>query len=142
MNITYRCDLIGIDWHQLKATLAADNFDNGRTPEQLERSFQNSHAVCIAWWNDEVVGTARVLSDGICNAYLVDLWTLSRCRRHGIGRAMTKRLLCLLPGQHVYLQADDDLIDFYQKLGFDKQPSGLSQIVGTWLTNDSSQLNS
>lgn len=142
MNITYRSDLVGIDWHQLKGTLTADNFDNGRTPEQLEKSFQNSHAVCIAWLNDEIVGTARVLSDSVCNAYLVDLWTLSRCRRKGIARAMTEQLLCLLPGQHVYLQADDDLVDFYQKLGFEQQPFGLSRIVGKWLANDSSYSNS
>ena len=29
--------------------LAVDKFDNGRTPDQLERSFQNSYAVAIAW---------------------------------------------------------------------------------------------
>jgi ribosomal protein S18 acetylase RimI-like enzyme len=139
MEICYRLDLCHVDWQELKAALFADNFDNGRTPEQLRCSFQNSYAACIAWSDDKIVGTARVLSDGVCNAYLVDLWTLSRFRRQGIGRAMTDQLLTRLAGQHVYLQADDDLIDFYQRLGFTKQPSGLSRVVGKWLVNGPQQ---
>jgi len=34
--------LEGIDWEQAKADLAADQFDNGRTPEALRRSFEQS----------------------------------------------------------------------------------------------------
>jgi NOL1/NOP2/fmu family ribosome biogenesis protein len=39
-----------------------------------------------------------------------------------------------MPGQHVYLQADD-AADFYRKLGFVEQPMGLRKIVGTYLEN-------
>jgi ribosomal protein S18 acetylase RimI-like enzyme len=136
MNIQYRNDLHEIDWPALKAALALDNFDNGRTPEQLQRSFQNSRAACIAWHEGELVGTARVLSDGVCNAYLVDLWTSSRFRRRGIAREMVERLLSGLCGQHVYLQADDDLVEFYRRLGFADQPTGMSRIIGKWLVTD------
>jgi ribosomal protein S18 acetylase RimI-like enzyme len=136
VNIEYRDHLSDVDWTALKAALAADNFDNGRSPEQLQRSFENTHAVCIACGEGGVVGTARVLSDGVCNAYLVDLWTLSSLRRQGIARAMIARLLDRLPGQHVYLQADDDLIEFYRRVGFVEQPSGMSRVVGRWLANE------
>lgn len=136
MQILYRDDLHEVDWRALKAALAADNFDNGRTPQQLQRSFQNSHAACIAWHEGELVGTARVLSDGVCNAYLVDVWTTSRLRRQGIAREMVQRLLRGLPGQHIYLQADDDLVEFYRRLGFAEQPTGMNRVVGKWLVND------
>ena len=139
MNIEYRSDCDGIDWRALKATLLADDFDNGRSPQQLQKSFRNSQGVCIAWYEGQVIGTARTLSDGVCNAYLVDVWTRSDLRRRGIARAMINRLLGDLPGQHVYLQADEGLVEFYRRLGFSEQPVGMSQIVGTWLVNDSVQ---
>ena len=34
--------LEGIDWEQAKADLAADAFDNGRSPDALRRSFEQS----------------------------------------------------------------------------------------------------
>lgn len=136
MNVEYRSDCREIDWRALKVSLAGDDFDNGRTAEQLQRSFENSQGVCIAWCEGKVVGTARMLSDGVCNAYLIDVWTRSDLRRRGIARAMINRLLGDLPGQHVYLQADEDLVEFYRRLGFKAQPFGMSQIVGTWLAND------
>jgi len=135
MAITYRNDMAEIDWRSLKAALAADEFDNGRTPEQLRRSFQNSSAVCIAWSERDTVGTARVLSDGVCNAYLVDLWTLSTFRRRGIARGMVERLCAGLTGQHIYLQADGELVPFYRRLGFMEQPVGMSRIIGRWLVH-------
>jgi hypothetical protein len=71
-SITYSHTLAGIDWAQLKLNLKQDDFDNGRTPEQLRLSFENSRHVVFAWSEGRVVGKSRVLSDGVCNAYLVD----------------------------------------------------------------------
>jgi hypothetical protein len=136
MNVEYRNDLEGVNWPILKSALAADNFDNGRTPEQLQRSFQNSYAVSIAWLDGEIVAIARALSDEICNAYLVDLWTISRLRRQGIAKEMVTRLLSVLAGQHVYLQADLELIEFYHCVGFVEQPYGMSRVIGRWLVNE------
>ena len=93
MDIHYTRTVAGVDWDRLKADLNADDFDNGRTPEQLKRSFANSHAVCFAWAEGSVVGTARVLSDGVCNAYLVDVWTLTPYRGKGIATQMINLLL-------------------------------------------------
>ncbi|MBC7932220.1 MAG: GNAT family N-acetyltransferase [Rubrivivax sp.] len=116
----------------MKATLAGDDFDNGRTPEQLRASFEQSHAAVIACDGGRIVGTARVLSDGVCNAYVVDVWTLSPYRRRGVARRMIETLEAGLKGQHVYL-VTDDAADFYKKLGFKEQPTGMSKVVGVWL---------
>jgi len=85
--------LEGIDWPRVKADLAADDFDNGRSPEALRRSFEQSQHVAIARDGAIVVGTARLLSDGVCNAYLVDVWTSSAYRRQGIATAMLRALI-------------------------------------------------
>jgi ribosomal protein S18 acetylase RimI-like enzyme len=130
--------LEGIDWAQAKADLAADDFDNGRSPEALRRSFEQSQHVAFARDGDRVVGMARLLSDGVCNAYLVDVWTASAYRRRGIGSAMIRRLLDEVPGHHVGLQTDHAQ-QFYESLGFRAQPEFWSIVVGSWLDNDANR---
>src|ERR1700751_3920051 len=107
--MTVRIDesLEGIDWAQAKADLAADDFDNGRSPQALRTSFERSQHVAIARDGGRVVGMARLVSDGVCNAYLLDVWTMTAYRRRGIGSAMVRRLMDGVPGQHVGLQTDD-----------------------------------
>ena len=136
MPVSFHTDCDGVDWHALKSTLAGDDFDNGRTPAQLERSFRASACVVFAKRGDAIVGTARALSDGVCNAYVVDLWTHSTLRRHGIGRRMLELLIAPLQGQHVYLFTDDRH-DFYTSCGFVPRGAGMEHVVGTWLQNAS-----
>ena len=133
--MTVRVDgsLEGIDWVQAKADLAADDFDNGRTAEALRRSFEQSQHVAFARDGDRVVGMARLLSDGVCNAYLLDVWTASAYRRRGIASAMIRHLLEQVPGQHVGLQSESP--GLYASLGFKPQPEFWSIVVGTWLDN-------
>jgi predicted GNAT family acetyltransferase len=132
MNITYQTDLEGVDWAEMKAAVAADEFDNGRTPDQLRRSFEASHVACVAYADGELVGTARALSDGVCNAYIVDVWTRSDMRRRGIARSMLATLESRLRGQHIYLFSDDRA-DVYRACGYRDRPVGLEKVVGTWL---------
>ncbi|HKY25177.1 MAG TPA: GNAT family N-acetyltransferase [Gaiella sp.] len=138
--MTVRIDgsLEGIDWAEAKADLAADAFDNGRSPDALRRSFEQSRHVAFARDGRRVVGMARLLSDGVSNAYLVDVWTASAYRRRGIASAMVRRLLDEVPGQHVGLQTDDAQA-FYASLGFGAQPEFLSLVVGSWLDNDANR---
>ena len=134
MAITYTLNLDGVDWEEMKTILVEDDFDNGRSPEQLQRSFENSHSACIAYADGRIIGTARALSDGVCNAYIVDVWTYSPFRRQGVARTMLEKLLEGLPGQHVYLFTDH-AVGFYKKLGFEERPTGLERVVGEWLVN-------
>jgi ribosomal protein S18 acetylase RimI-like enzyme len=136
VTVTVRIDNSpdGIDWDRAKADLAADAFDNGRSPEALRKSFQQSQHVAFARDGDRVVGMARLLSDGVCNAYLVDVWTASTYRRQGIASAMTRLLLEAVPGQHVGLQTGSAQ-RFYESLGFRPQPEFWSCVAGTWLDN-------
>jgi predicted GNAT family acetyltransferase len=138
--VTVRIDgsLDGIDWEQAKADLVADAFDNGRSADALRRSFEQSQHVAFARDGDRVVGMARVLSDGVCNAYLVDVWTASSHRRQGIATAMIRHLLERVPGQHVGLQTDD-AARVYESLGFRPQPEFFSLVVGRWLDNEANR---
>ncbi len=140
MRVRLDRSLDGVDWARAKADLAADDFDNGRTAEALRRSFEQSRYVVLARDDDDdggggtgrVVGMARLLSDGVCNAYLLDVWTASGYRRRGIATSMVRALLAQVPGQHVGLQTTDAQ-GFYASLGFRPQPEFMSSVVGVWL---------
>ena len=131
-------DIDRVDWVRAKADLASDDFDNGRSPEVLRRSFEHSPHVAFAWWDGKLVGMARMLSDGVCNAYLIDVWTQSSVRRRGVATAMVTRLSSAVPGQHIGLQTDD-AIAFYSCLGFRRQPEFMGLVVGRWLDNEANQ---
>jgi len=134
MAIHYSTSSEGVDWVALKATLAGDHFDNGRTPEQMERSFRASFRCAYARHGDRFVGIARALSDGVCNAYIVDMWTHSAYRRRGVGRRMLDLLCEALVGQHVYLFTDDQP-EFYAACGFAPRGTGMERVIGRWLDN-------
>jgi predicted GNAT family acetyltransferase len=133
MTITFRLNLENVDWDQVKAKVCEDKFDNGRTAEQLQKSFENSYATCLAYDEDKIIGKARALSDGVCNAYVVDVWTYTPYRCQGIASQMMQHLLEKLSGQHVYLFTDEDTVPFYHHLGFKEQEIGLGRVVGGWL---------
>lgn len=130
--------LEGIDWVQATADLAADAFDNGRSAAALRASFHQSQHVALARDGDRLVGMARLLSDGVCNAYLVDVWTMATYRRQGIASAMVRLLVEQVPGQHIGLQTDDAQ-ELYRSLGFRQQPEFWSLVSGRWLENDANR---
>lgn len=132
---SYRMDLTEVDWGEMKRKLTADNFDNGRSPEQLAASFRNSQVTVIAYAGDEIIGTVRALSDGVCNAYVVDVWTWRPYRHRGVATRMMELALEQLPGQHVYLFTDS-AADLYRKLGFSRsRHEGFERVMGRWLDN-------
>ncbi|HEY8028927.1 MAG TPA: GNAT family N-acetyltransferase [Gaiellaceae bacterium] len=138
MTIRYDGSLDGVDWERAKADLAADHFDNGRSAGALRRSFEQSQHIAFARDGNRIVGMARMLSDGVCNAYVVDVWTKSDYRRRGIASTLMRMLADAVPGQHIGLQTDDARA-LYRSLGYKPQPEFWSHVVGTWLDNDANR---
>lgn len=132
--ISLRTDLRGVDWEALRLDLIADGFHNGRSTRQLRLSFENSTHVAMGFDGTRCIANARLLSDGVGNAYVVDVWTHSAYRHRGIARQAMQLLLDAVPGQHVYL-GTDDAAGFYTKLGFAPQMQGMALIVGSYLDN-------
>lgn len=132
MAYLYKTDLTSISWQSFKDRLSEDHFDNGRSAEQLKSSYENSTYTMIVLDGSEIIATARVLSDGVCNAYLVDVWTFSPYRKQGVAKEMIVRLSANLEGQHIGLFTDDQ-VNYYQSIGFDIEPTGMSKVKGQWL---------
>ncbi len=134
--IDYRSDLKGVDWEALRKDLIADDFHNGRTTAQLRLSFENSACVAMAFDDKRCIGNGRLLSDGVGNAFVIDVWTQGDYRSQGIASKIMRILIDYVPGQHIYLQTDD-AVGFYKTLGFREQPTGMSMIAGDYLRNSS-----
>jgi GNAT superfamily N-acetyltransferase len=133
MPITYTSDVAAIDFSDLVRALATDSFHNGCTPDELRLCCDRSHSVVFARAEGgAIIGMARLLSDGVCNAYLVDVWTASPYRLRGIASTMVNHLLETVPGQHVGLFTKH-AEPFYRTLGFDREDVGMSRVVGSWL---------
>ena len=128
----FSTDISEVDWRLLKDSLVAGSFCNGRTPDEYKRSAKGSFLNVFVYFGVDIVGNGRILSDGVCNAYIVDVWTAPAHRRNGIAREMVRILCDAVPGQHVYLQTDDAQ-DFYGKCGFESQDFGMGRVVGSWL---------
>ena len=138
MSYIYTTDSRVINFDTLRQDLVADDFHNGRTTRQLQLSFDNSAIAVYVLDGSRCIATARALSDGVCNAYIVDVWTLSDYRRQGIASDMMNIIIEALPGQHLYLFTDDQ-VAFYTQLGFRQRPVGLELVSGEWLQNDTRQ---
>ncbi len=137
-----------VHWEALRQALIDNEFHNGRTTHQLKLSFENSQLQAYASDGERCIGTARALSDGVGNAYIIDVWTHSLClkqgvgskvsearyRKQGVATAMMKMIMGKCQGQPIYLQTDD-AIAFYRELGFNDQPLGMSIVVGDYLQN-------
>jgi GNAT superfamily N-acetyltransferase len=136
MTITYQTDTDGVDWAAMRQALIDDHFHNGRTVEQYRVSFENSAHSVIAYDGERIIGTARMLSDGVCNAYIVDVWTESAYRRQGIAREMLAILESRAAGQHVSLWTDD-MQAFYEACDYRVNPANTlyEKVVGRWLDN-------
>lgn len=134
-TVTYTKSLTQVDWAELVDDLIADNFHNGRTVDEMRRSFENSAVVVLALdENGRIIGTVRALSDGVCNAYVVDVWTRTDYRRQGVGARMMALMEEELSGQHVYLFTDD-MVPFYQTIGYQPQETGMGKVIGRWLNH-------
>jgi len=134
MNLRYETNSENIDWEIFKSDLIADDFHNGRTTRQLQASFANSQVQIYVLDETRCIASARALSDGVCNAYVIDVWTQSVYRHQGIASKMMEMIIVACPGQHIYLFTDD-AVDFYKKNGFVERPVGLETVSGEWLQN-------
>lgn len=134
MNLQYETNSDKINWEAFKSDLIADEFHNGRTTQQLQNSFNNSQVQIYVLDGMRCIASARALSDSICNAYVVDVWTQTDYRRLGIASKMMEMIITACPGQHIYLFTDD-AVEFYKKNGFVERPVGLEIVSGEWLDN-------
>ena len=102
-------------------SLLADQTDwaRGRQESDVRQALQHCHAVLGAWNGSRLVGFARVISDGVYVAQILDLIVDESCRGRGLGSRMIARLLEHCAGiEVVMLTCGSEQERFYQRFGF------------------------
>ena len=97
--------------------------------EQLQRAMKNSYYVVYAYAGEQLIGTGRVISDGVTNGYLCGLGVRLNYRNRGIGKEITKKLMerCKKDHLHIQLLCSEKLIPYYESLGFTTFTVGMKQ---------------
>lgn len=90
-------------------------------PEQLEAAVLGSSRVVTARYGEQLLGLARVVSDGVTIAYLQDVLVRPELQREGVGRQLVQAALEPFAGcrQKVLLTDDEPRQRaFYESLGY------------------------
>jgi ribosomal protein S18 acetylase RimI-like enzyme len=96
-----------------------------RPVEDFERALAGSWAQCAAWRGGQLLGFARVISDGCLHAYINEMIVLPEAQGLGIGRELMLRLLARCHAQgirDIQLFAAAGKSGFYRGLGFELRP--------------------
>lgn len=77
----------------------------------------------------QLLGFARVISDGVFYASIWDVAVVPSWQRIGLGRGLIERLLQKLTADGIpliTLYAERDVVGLYEKLGFKSDPRGIT----------------
>lgn len=115
--MTYQDDLEGVT-----EAMVDGFFEGWPSPPSAAahlRLLQSSGLVAIARDEGRVVGFATAITDGVLSAYIPLLEVLPTYRRQGVGRSLIERLLARLSDIYMIdVVCDDDVVAFYERLGF------------------------
>lgn len=88
---------------------------------QLLTAMKQSWYVIYAYDGNRLIGTGRVVSDGVISAYLCGLGVHPDYRHKGIGTEISRRLVtqCKISNLHVQFFCEEELVPYYEKMGFE-----------------------
>lgn len=117
-TVRFQRDASSVNWQELLSLLKLAKL-GGREGDKVRRAFENSTAVCFAFDEARLIGTARALSDREYHATIYDVAVHPEYQRRGIGTRLMNEIMAMLPVWRVLLIADGDAREFYRRLGFE-----------------------
>lgn len=94
---------------------------------QLNQAMKNSYYVLYVYDDEKIIGTGRVISDGVINAYVCGVCVETEYRHQGIGKKIMSILMekCKADNLHVQLFCEDHLVDYYRDMGLHEFAIGM-----------------
>jgi len=126
-----------IDLHALNELFVQVKFPR-REPSRLRMALKNSYSVLWIRYTKpsnrfvkqgQLLGFARVISDGVFYASIWDVAVVPSWQRIGLGRGLMERLLQKLVDDGIpliTLYAERDVVGLYEKLGFKSDQRGMT----------------
>ena len=124
-------DRARIDIDALHAFLSVDAYwAEGRPRETVERLVREASRVVGLYFNGELVGFCRAVTDGVSFAYLADVYVLPEHRGKGLGVELVREMVEQTPFPKVkWLLHTRDMHALYEKVGFGKPGERLMERV-------------
>ena len=99
----------------------------GRSLERVQKSIDNSTSYGI-YLSTQQIGFARVLTDYVAFAYIMDVFILKEHRGNGYSKLLMQRILAHPDMQNVrkWFLGTRDAHELYMKFGFEKPPNEIS----------------
>jgi GNAT superfamily N-acetyltransferase len=113
-------DVARIDVDAVHRYLSEESYwAKGRSRERMERAIANSARVVGLYTEGELVGFARVVSDGVQMAYLADVYVDSRHRGRGLGVELIREAVDNGPhADLLWMLGTLDAHELYERFGF------------------------
>ena len=92
---------------------------------RLQRMIDNSNVLITAWYNNQLIGVARAITDYCYCCYLSDLAVNKNYQNRGIGKELLKLLKEHIGDEVTLLLLSSPIaMEYYPKIGFDKIENG------------------
>jgi GNAT superfamily N-acetyltransferase len=126
MSLGWTDALDEIDWQELSALMRAAPLGD-KDPALLRTAFTNSLYRCFVFDAGRLVGTGRVIGDGVDAAYLCDVAILPSNQGQGLGQAIVGRLVEQARGHRkIILYAVPGKEGFYARFGFRRMTTAMA----------------
>jgi N-acetylglutamate synthase-like GNAT family acetyltransferase len=126
MAYTWTDSLDDIDWQELSDMIRAAPLGH-KEPARLRTAFTNSMYRCFVYDEGKLVGTGRVLADGVDAAYVCDVAILPSHQGSGLGKEIVGRLVEQARGhKKIILYAVPGKEDFYARFGFRRMTTAMA----------------
>ncbi|CAG7650164.1 hypothetical protein PAESOLCIP111_06018 [Paenibacillus solanacearum] len=127
MNYRFTEELPDLD--ALFALYDAVNWNEflGLSKEQVSQATARSWYALHVYDGERLIGTGRVISDGVINGCLCGIAVHPHYQRQGIGSELVRRLVgqCRQHRLHVQLFCTEQTAAYYRKLGFEPFAIGM-----------------
>lgn len=129
MNISYKTKKEDVNWQEVSDVLKRSGLSDYPASKQ-EIIFKNSYAVVFVYDDEKIIGVARALSDGVCQAAVYNVALDDEYQGSGIGRKMIETLLEQVKGQNVILYTHPRTVALYEKFGFRRSKTAMCMFEG------------
>lgn len=95
----------------------------------IYKAMEGSYYSVYAYIDESLIGTGRIVSDGVMSAFLCGLGVLKEFRNNGIGKTIMKMLIekCEKENIHAELFCEPHLKKYYEDLGFTEFAVGMKR---------------
>ncbi len=125
MNLLYKTDV----WPS--AAQVIDLYNHAGLPrptgdaERIQKMYNNSNLVVTAWYNEQLVGVCRCITDWVWCCYLSDLAVDPQYQKNGVGKQLIQLAKEKVGDETMLLLLSvPSAMNYYPKIGFAKEDRG------------------